>query len=119
MEGVVAGMTLGDNLLELRLDAGKVPLDSMKLTNYPITGPMFSGPQQTPFVCTTNQVGRQPLVDSASPPGYAVYDAQGNVIGYSRNCSIEHLCHLLVPHDRRRAGKPLPADGSGRPTCAA
>jgi len=89
MEGVVAGMTLGDNLLELRLDSSQVPLDSMKLTNFPVTGPMFSGPQQTPFVCRTNQVDRQPLVDSASPPGYAVYDAQGKVVGYSRNCSLE------------------------------
>ena len=66
---------------ELRLDFSEVPLDSMKLRNFPVTGPMFSGPQQTPFVCRTNQVGRQPLIDSASPPGYAVYDAQdGNYV---------------------------------------
>jgi hypothetical protein len=58
---------------------------------------MFSGPQQQPFVCTTNQcaVGRQPLVDSATQPGYPVTDAGGNVIGYSRDCSIDSFVTYL------------------------
>jgi hypothetical protein len=53
---------------------------SLKLTNHPITGPMFSGPQQHPFVCTTNQLGQEPQRRQRdAPPGYAVRDAQGNV----------------------------------------
>ena len=113
MEGVVAGMLLGDNVLELRLTNGKALLDSLKLTNHPITGPMFSGPQQEPFVCTTKQLDRQPLVDGPSPPGYAVRDAQGTTTGYSRHCSLEPF----VTYWYRTTGdawKELPA-GAARP----
>ena len=94
LEGVVTGLRLGDNLLEVKHRNANVR-DAITLTNWPLTGPMFTGPQQTPFVCTTNQgaVGRQPLVDSATAPGYKVTDgptvASGNTIGYSRNCSID------------------------------
>jgi hypothetical protein len=117
MEGVISGLKVGKNLLEVRHGDGKgQPRDRLTLVNFPITGPMFSGPQQTPFVCTTNQsaVGRQPLVDSAVAPGYRVTDTQGQLIGYSRNCSIETFISYQY---RSTAGnlKPLPAGGA-RPT---
>ena len=88
LEGVVSGLRNGSNLLQVK--HGNVR-DSITLTNWPITGPMFTGPQQTPFVCTTNQgaVNRQPLVDTPTAPGYKVTDAAGKIVGYSRNCSIE------------------------------
>ena len=56
LEGLVVGLAEGVNKLELRrLPAGDVAA-SLQLTNYPISGPMFSGPQQEPFVCTTKQI---------------------------------------------------------------
>src|SRR5262249_4432709 len=90
LEGVIRGLKVGDNLLEVK-HRNANGRDAITLTNYPNTGPMFTGPHQTPFVCTTIQsaVGRQPLVDSPTPPGYRVTDASGNVIGYSRDCSID------------------------------
>lgn len=112
LEGVIGGLRLGDNRLELRQRNGG-RRDSLTLTNHPVTGPMFTGPQQTPFVCTTTQgaVGRQPLVDSATPPGNKVI-VNGNVVGYSRDCSIETFVGYWY---RRSSGGnlvPLPADGS-------
>jgi Tannase-like family of unknown function (DUF6351) len=85
--------------------------DAIVLTNWPITGPMFTGPQQTPFVCTATQFNLQPNVDSATAPGYRVTDAQGQTIGYSRNCSIDTFVSYQY---RNTAGslKPLPAGGS-------
>jgi hypothetical protein len=114
LEGVIGGMVVGSNELQVRHRSGNGrPLDSLVLTNHPITGPMFTGPQQMPFVCTTVQgaVGRQPLVDSATPPGYRVTDALGAVIGYSRNCSIDTF---VTYQYRNTAGalRPMPADGS-------
>ncbi|MBP6903464.1 MAG: hypothetical protein KBC73_25490 [Burkholderiaceae bacterium] len=112
-EGVVSGLLLGDNLLELRHRRSGLR-DSLSLTNHPISGPMFTGPQQTPFVCTTIQgaVGRQPKVDSLVPPGNKVFDAGGQLIGYSRDCAIDPF----VSYWYRRAGGgnlvALPADGS-------
>ncbi len=44
--GLVSGLRLGRNTLA----AGGVRLT---LTNYPIAGPIISGPHQTPFICTT------------------------------------------------------------------
>ncbi|MDO8418427.1 MAG: DUF6351 family protein, partial [Rubrivivax sp.] len=113
LEGVVAGLAVGANVLEVKHRNGNVR-DTLTLTNHPITGPMFSGPQQHPFVCTTIQggVARQPRVDTAVPPGYKVTDAGGNLIGYSRDCSIDTFVTYLY---RRASGGglvALPADGS-------
>ncbi|MBX3633890.1 MAG: hypothetical protein KF683_00580 [Rubrivivax sp.] len=114
LEGVVSGLVIGQNTLEVRHRRGNGlgVSDRLVMTNHPITGPMFSGPQQHPFVCTTIQgaVGRQPLVDSATAPGYKVRDAQGNVVGYSRDCSID----TFVTHQYRNtsgAFVPYPASG--------
>ncbi len=111
LEGVISGLALGENVLEARTTAGVRA--RLALTNHPVTGPMFSGPQQHPFVCTTIQsaVGRQPLVDSATPPGYPVTDGSGAVIGYSRDCSVETSVTYAY---RNTSGAlvPLPAGGA-------
>jgi len=107
MEGLVSGLANGANTLEVRhKDHGA--LSSLKLTNYPITGPMFSGPQQTPFVCTTNQLNVQPLVDTASAPGYPVKDGSGNTVGYSQNCSINSFVTYSYYSSTEKKLKPLP-----------
>ncbi|MDM0110273.1 DUF6351 family protein [Variovorax sp. J22R24] len=120
LEGVITGLKLGANTLEVRHRSGNgQPRDRLTLTNYPITGPIFTGPQQTPFVCTTIQgaVNKQPLVDSATPPGYPVLDGQGTLLGYSRDCSI----NTFVSYQYRSttgALVPLPIDGSRPPDMA-
>ncbi|HET7036408.1 MAG TPA: DUF6351 family protein [Thermomicrobiaceae bacterium] len=37
---------------------------SQSLVDYPAAGPIFSGPQQTPFVCQTSQSGLGPALDA-------------------------------------------------------
>ena len=85
------------------------------LTNHPITGPMFTGPHQTPFVCTTTQFGLQPLVDSTSAPGYKVTNgpnaSSGSTIGYSTNCSINTFVTYLY-RASNNSWKTMPSDGS-------
>ncbi len=114
MEGLIAGLALGANTLQARNAAGRT-VAQLELTNHPVTGPMFSGPQQHPFVCTTIQgaVGRQPMVDSAVPPGNRVLDGNGNTVGYSRDCSIDTFVAYLY---RNTGGSfvPLP-EGGKRP----
>ncbi|MDN3922684.1 DUF6351 family protein [Roseateles violae] len=90
LEGVVSGLVNGDNVLQLRHRSGPL-MDSLALRNYPINGPIFSGPQQYPFVCTTTQgaVGKQPKVETTAPPGHPVFDANGNKIGYTLSCAID------------------------------
>lgn len=56
--GLVSGLAAGKNVLlaETRKGAaGKLRGGTtLELTNYPRSGPMFSGPQETPFTCQTD-----------------------------------------------------------------
>ncbi len=54
LEGVVTDLALGDNLLEVGVQhLGTFSEQAeLVLTNYPVSGPMFSGPQQEVFYCS-------------------------------------------------------------------
>src|SRR5690606_31568358 len=111
LEGLVDGLVVGDNLLEVQHPRHGT-LASVELVNYPITGPMFSGPHQYPFVCTTDtQFGLQPLVDEGATEGFAVYDDNDQVIGYSRDCSVEPFVEYWY-RTTDDSYAPLPLDGS-------
>lgn len=115
--GLLGGLVLGENQLEVHhADHGR--LAELTLVNHPITGPIFSGPQQYPFVCSVvQQLGVQPLVDAAEPPGYPVLDETDTVIGYSRDCSVEPIVtYWYRTESNQWAAWPedateLPADG--------
>lgn len=51
LEGVVTGLALGDNLLEAKTRRRFHPSAELVLTNHPVSGPIFSGPQQEVFLC--------------------------------------------------------------------
>lgn len=51
LEGVVTGLALGDNLLEVTTQGHSWPSAELVLTNHPVSGPIFSGPQQAVFLC--------------------------------------------------------------------
>jgi hypothetical protein len=102
--GEVQGFVEGDNWLLLKSSTSWWPKAVLHVTNYPIGGPMFSGPQQQPFVCTTARNGLgQPFIDNQDAIGIRVAqeDASGNypsdsrgyptadatIIGYSKNCA--------------------------------
>lgn len=110
-EVLVSGLAAGENRLELHhTEYG--PLADLTLNTYPITGPIFSGPHQYPFVCTvTTELNKQPKVDTTGDTGFPVEDADGNQIGLSKDCSIEPYVEFVY---RTTGGKwsPLPDDGS-------
>ena len=54
--GLVDGLRLGRNTVVVSSaghGARRGPTAKLELVNYPITGPIFSGPHQTPFICET------------------------------------------------------------------
>ena len=51
--GMVTGLKVGRNLLEVFRPGDASAAAELALVNAPITGPVFSGPQETPFVCQT------------------------------------------------------------------
>lgn len=111
--GLVDGLDEGDNEIVARPNGkgkGRPAPASVTLVNHPESGPIFSGPQQQPFVCTTARAtfdGRrllgQPLVDNqesigipvaaedengeypSDDRGYPTDDAE--IVGWSKDCA--------------------------------
>jgi hypothetical protein len=94
LTGVIDGLEQGENTVVVKQHGkGKgLPEPShLTLTNYPITGPIFSGPHQHPFICSVQRHGLgQPLVDNEDF-GFLVFDDEGNPVGLSKDCSVETL----------------------------
>ena len=66
MTGLVEGLTAGRN--SIIATAGRDTV-TLAVTNYPVTGPIFSGPHATPFVCGTEASGLgAPLDANCSAP---------------------------------------------------
>jgi hypothetical protein len=107
LEGLVDGLDLGENELLVKLNPkSQGVLARLTVVNHPSGGPIFSGPQQQPFVCTTARNGLgQPLVDNQDGIGIPVAreDADGNyprdgrgyptaeaeIVGWSKDCAAE------------------------------
>ena len=69
LRGLVDGLALGENELVARANGngkGTPPGRSatLRVVNHPLSGPMFSGPQQEPFFCETVQNGLGPALDA-------------------------------------------------------
>lgn len=59
---MLTGLDIGPNTLEIWVDGR--PSSSLQIVDYPVAGPIFSGPHQQPFICQTIQAGLGPAVDS-------------------------------------------------------
>ena len=98
LSGVVDGLVLGSNTVVVneRRSRGKgqpakiIESDSIELTNYPVSGPIFSGPHQKAFVCTVQDKGLgQPIPDAAE--GWPVRDDTDAIVGRSMACQVDPL----------------------------
>jgi hypothetical protein len=112
--GLVDGLVEGDNTLRATVERGRgrPATAEVTLVNHPSSGPIFSGPQQQPFVCTTARArfdGRpvlgQPLVDNHDQVGIPVAaeaadgsypqdgrgypTAEAEIVGWSKDCAAE------------------------------
>lgn len=52
MQGLISGLSAGSNTLIVDYGEGST---SLSLIDYPITGPVLSGPQISPFICQTQE----------------------------------------------------------------
>lgn len=65
LTGLVTGLRSGRNVLEVSSPGRHGgPSKRLVLTNHPISGPVFSGPHQTPFVCETQAWGLGAALDA-------------------------------------------------------
>jgi hypothetical protein len=96
LRGLVTGLRVGENTLEVFPDnKGRWrAVDELHLKNYPITGPIFSGPQEHPFICQTQEF-KLPDGSSLGPP----HDA---------NCSVRTVVTYVY-----KSTAPAPSTGRG------
>jgi hypothetical protein len=111
LTGMVTGLELGDNALHVDSNGqGKGrPTADLTLVNHPVTGPIFSGPQQQPFVCKTVGQGLGlPLVDNQAAIGMPVPG------GWSKDCSattrVDYLYRTTTGSFQALPAGPLPAN---------
>jgi hypothetical protein len=122
LTGMVNGMQLGANTLFADSNGrGKGrPTAELHLVNHPVTGPIFSGPQQQPFVCKTQtQAGLGfPQVDNQAGIGMRLFQTPGDstspTIGWSKDCTVNTVVDFMY---RTTGGQfralppgPLPSD---------
>ncbi|MGH9836320.1 MAG: DUF6351 family protein [Blastocatellia bacterium] len=55
--GLISGMVIGENTLLAKIKSPRPARASLKIMNYPITGPILSGPHLTPYECRTVESG--------------------------------------------------------------
>ena len=70
LTGLVTGLRVGKNRLDVdarRNGRGRADAD-LTLTNYPIQGPIISGPHEFPFACTTKKFVPFPGSPALGPP---------------------------------------------------
>jgi hypothetical protein len=106
--GLVEGMRLGRNEIAVYDRWRRVA--RLKLRNHRVEGPIFSGPQQRPFVCKTHTVGLgEPLVDNQDGNGFRVLAPDGSTAGWSRDCSVHTQVDYLYRSNAGGNLRPLPA----------
>src|SRR5215208_2718839 len=117
---ITSTLTLDESARTLTgMVAGLRPGAKLTVMNHPVTGPIFSGPQQQPFVCKTQTQGLGfPLVDNQEGVGMRLFQTPGNpatpLIGWSKDCTV----NTVVDFQYRTTGGqfrtlpvgPLPAD---------
>ena len=95
--GLVTGLASGRN--ELKASAWGVSDQRVTLTNYPISGPIVSGPHQRPFVCQTDAF--------KLPDGKTLTDARLTPSRNEDDCSAPtNVQYVYMPYDGKDL-KPL------------
>ena len=88
LTGLITGLTNGSNTVTAT--AAKKGSAKLTVVNHPISGPIFSGPQEQPFVCMTNQFKLQ----------------GGGTLGapLDANCSVAtRVDYFEIPHPQTKA----------------
>src|SRR5215218_4980687 len=116
LTGMVDGLRLGENTLFADSNGrghGR-PSATLTVVNHPVTGPIFSGPQQQPFVCKTQTQGLGfPQVDNQSGIGMRLFQTPGNpatpLVGWSKDCSAPTVVDYRYKSTTDGSFKALPA----------
>ncbi len=103
LTALLTGLHIGKNLLTIRAE-GQIRAE-LVLRNHPLSGPIFSGPHQTPWVCQTEMSGLGAATDEACSAATIVqYYYRGKDIPLR---GLARLSASLAAHDWPLGFKPL------------
>jgi hypothetical protein len=105
--GLVTGLRAGQNWVEVFSSSDR-PAAQLSLTNFDLTGPVFSGPQQQPFICETQNF-RLPDGSLLGPPLDANCSVKAVITYVYRPAGANGLPDSAVVKPLR-AGAALPPD---------
>ena len=105
--GVVTGLAIGRNVIDVA--AGRAR-GTLEVTNYPITGPVISGPWQQPFICQTESFKLPdgttlgPATDANCPrgPSCNAHRPAAPRAAAARRCPARRACGRRANHDDQR-----------------
>jgi hypothetical protein len=90
--GLLSGLKPGDNTLAVTADGASARLT---LVNHPITGPLFAGPKERPFICETDRFRLQ-IGETLGPP-------------LDENCSVRTRIDYVYQSTTGGPLRPLPS----------
>jgi hypothetical protein len=94
--GLVTGLDEGAHTIEVL--AGAAVVASREIVNHPVTGPLFSGPHQAPFVCQTAQNGLgEPADPMCSAPMQVAYVYRSTEAAAEESDGAEAVARLRDP----------------------
>ena len=99
--GLVEGLRTGDNEIEARIPESDA-MAALELTNYPISGPIISGPHEMPYLCQTEEF----------------MTAGGETLGapLDENCSVQTRVEYVYLSTLDGEFKPYGGSGGGAST---
>lgn len=109
LQGLVTGLNVGRNTFSARELKGG-PTSKLVVHNYPITGPIFSGPHESPFNCETVASGLGPPLDAncsvaktiayyyRTNVGNGSFVALTNLAQYPANMAFASVNGVSVPY---------------------
>ena len=109
--GLVTGLALGKNVLEVEGRGWGLPNESLTITNYPIEGPIVSGPRAEPYICQTASFTLPDGTKLGAPTDASACSAPTKVVHVYRSTSTNSFKPLP-------AGPTLPADTASTTTTA-
>lgn len=83
--GLVTGLRVGQNTLTAK--AGNGASGQLRIVDYPASGPVFSGPHETPFICETDKF-RMQNGETLGPP-------------LDENCSVNRRVYYMYRSTQR------------------
>ena len=101
--GLVTALAVGDNVLTARGHAGGARIT---ITNHPVGGPVFSGPQVQPWICATEENGLGPARDAQcnTPATFELFyksSVTGQFAAYDPNSPRSDLAYTTTDQGHR------------------